>query len=298
MGGSLLICRVAGVPVRVHWSFLLLPVLFLWQPLIGRDPDLMFFRMVAMTCLIVAVICHELAHAFTGRRLGARVHSIVLWPLGGFTQISDMPPRPSAQILLSLSGPLCNLALAVVGAGALIATGGNQYVGAFVWLNVLLGAFNLVPAYPLDGGQALRSALHAKMGYARGDLWTGRIGATAGVAMVIAGLFAGAYRFPLIIIGLIAGASSFNLLRQHRYAARSPAPRAPKTGDFRAWRLPKPELDEEIARRRKAERSDREMRRRVDRILRQIGERGMDSLTDEDRAFLKHASQYLRSRGR
>ncbi len=224
-----------------------------------------------------------------GPGLGADVGDGVLGPLGGFTQVSGMPPAPSAQIMLSLSGPCCNLALGGLAYGL-----GHLFplLLIFAWWNVLLGAFNLIPAPPLDGGAALRAALHAKIGHARGDLWAGRIGIAAGAAAIVLGIMWG--RPLLVFVGIIAGAYSYDLFRQSRFAGYSTRPRTPETGDFRTWRLPRKKLDAEITRKQKIERADKEVRRKVDELLKQISEKGFDSLGEEDRAFLRRAGERLR----
>ena len=102
----------------------------------------------------------------------------------------------------------------------------------------------------------------------------------------------------VIVIGILAGASSFSLLRQGRFAGYSSQPRVPKSGDFRTWRLPKEELDTEIKRQRAIRRADSKMRVKVDGLLKQISEKGADSLSEEDRAFLEKASERLRREGR
>ena len=296
MGRSFLICRIGGVPIRVHWAFLLLPIYFLYGPAIARDSAWLLLSLAALASLVIAVICHELAHATSGRALGAHVHEIVLWPLGGFTRLSDMPPTPRAQILLSLSGPVCNLALAGVSYALWRALGVQAwYVHVFASWNLLLGLFNLVPAPPLDGGEALRAALRAGLGRARGDLWAGRVGLGAAAGVILLGI--AWHSVLVVIIGMMCGAFSWNLLRANRFTGYAPRPRVPRSGDFRVWRLPKQELDGEIKRKHKAKRSSREMRQKVDELLKQISEKGMDSLSEQDRALLRRASKQIRRRG-
>ena len=298
MGRSFLICRFAGVPIRVHWSFFLLPLLFLYWPLVSvrsgpAGADRLLYSAAAMGSLVIAVLCHEMAHAFTGSGLGAQVQDIVLWPLGGFTRLAHVPAAPWPQLQLALSGPVCNLGLAAVAFGFHYLLEERAWaLGVFASWNLFLGLFNLIPAYPLDGSEALRAMLRARLGAGRGDLWTARVGLTAGVAMMVCGMFLNL--FFLTIVGIIAASASYRLMMESRFAGFH-SPRVPKTGDFRAWRLPKSELDAETERRRKAQRTTQEMRRRVDELLRQISEKGMGSLSDADRAFLRRASEHLRS---
>jgi len=299
VGRSFLICRIAGVPLRVHWSFLILPILFLYQPLlhIRSSPHLFVPSLIELLLLVAAVVCHECAHAFTGRRFGAAIHGITLLPFGGVTQLSGMPGTPSAQILLSLAGPACNITLAAA-AYLLAALPGplGIYASVFFYWNLVLGLFNLVPAPMLDGGHALRAALGARLGQERGDLWAGRTGIAAAAALIVYGITQDC--ILVTILGVIAGATSLQLIRQNRFAGYSAQPRVPPSGDFRTWRLPKKELDAEIKRKRTIDRANKEMRQKVDELLKQISEKGIESLSDKDRAFLQAASERLRGQGR
>jgi Zn-dependent protease len=299
VGRSFLICRIAGVPIRAHWSFFLLPVLFLYRPLldIRESPGSFAPAAIAMLMLVAAVVCHELAHALTARSFGGIARAVTLLPFGGVTEVAGLPATPGARVLLSLSGPLCNLALAGVSFGlATLPLTGRTYIAAFFFWNLVLGLFNLLPAPMLDGGHALRAVLCARLGPSRGDLWSGRIGMVVAGMLIITGL-AGGY-ILISILGFIAGAASLQMIRQNRFAARSGAPRVPETGDFRSWRLPKKELDAEIERKRAAGRADADLRRRVDELLKKISQDGMGSLTDDERAFLDAAGSRFRKQGR
>jgi len=299
VGRSFLICRIAGVPVKLHWAYFLVPIYFLWAPFldVGVHPAGLLHGSIDVLLLSAAILAHELAHALTARSFHARVHSITLWALGGLTEVSQMPPAASAKILLSLSGPACTFALAGLGHALSGQPGAvGEHMQFFAFWNFWIGVLNLVPAYPLDGSQALRAALRARLGEARGDLVTARVGIIAGVGIILAGLAWGTT--ILVIIGIMAVAFSYDLLRQNRFAGYSAQPRVPPSGDFRTWRLPKKELDAEIKRKRTIERANREMRRKVDELLKQISEKGIESLSDEDRAFLHAASERLRGQGR
>lgn len=300
MGGSFLICRIAGVPWRAHWSLILLPILLLYQPLINirTNPDNFLPSVIWMLALLLAVICHEAAHAVAGRRLGGTVHGVTLLPFGGITQVSGIRATTGAHVALSLAGPFCNLALAAIAYVIAAASHGtlSMYVGFFSFWSVLLGLFNLVPAPMLDGGQALRAVLHAKLGHGRGDVWSGRIGIAAAVVIGVAGLMSNS--ILMMILAAIAAATSIQLLRQGASAEPFGSPRVPPSGDFRTWRLPKKELAAEIERKRAAERANKEVREKVDLLLKQISEKGIESLSEKDRSFLKAASRRLREQGR
>lgn|GEM_PF-1799566 len=298
MRRSLLICRIAGIPLRIHWAFFVLPIYFLWRPLleVRTEPSWLAQAAIELALLVSAIVLHEFAHAATARAFRADVRSVTLWPLGGFTEIAGMPGTTRANVALSLSGPLCNLALAGVGYGLAAAGGGDWtfYAKLFGYWNLLLGLFNLAPVPPLDGGTALQSVLHARLGHARGDLWAARVGLGAAAVVAIIGLLHG--NTLALVAGLAGLGLSYHLLRQNRFAGYSP--RVPEAGDFRTWRLPKNELNAEIKRKRSADRADRQMREQVDQLLKQISEHGTESLSESDREFLRRAGARIRARQR
>ncbi|MFO7898843.1 MAG: site-2 protease family protein [Planctomycetota bacterium] len=290
MGGSLLICRIRGIPIRVHWSFVLLPLFLLYRPLVSRSLPGLALGAALVVFIVVAIVAHELAHALVGRHLGAQIHNIVLWPLGGFTELSGMPPAPSAQVKLSLAGPLTNLGLGLLAFAATGRSGLGSFAGSFVFINLALGVLNLVPAHPLDGAEALRAFLRGKLGYGRGDLWASRVGVVTAAGVILLGVVW--VRIFLIVLGALSMIASWQMMKRASLVAgpRRSAPRAPQSGDFRVWRLPRDELRDEIKRHRRDRHADREVRERVDRLLKQISEQGMSSLSDDDRQFLKDAA--------
>jgi len=159
--------RIFGVQIRIHLTFLLL-LLFIFVDSVSRS----LVRSTALVGIIFfCVVAHELGHAFAaGRQAGARV--IILLPLGGVTLFDESAQReqnPSRQALSAIAGPMVNIALAIVGALMMTAVlpgfrlSQQPFVTtadlarSFVWVNVFLGGFNLLPAYPLDGGRVLRA---------------------------------------------------------------------------------------------------------------------------------------------
>ncbi|HYE96172.1 MAG TPA: site-2 protease family protein [Rubricoccaceae bacterium] len=194
MGGSLRIGRIAGIDVYLHWTFGLLLVGAFGFFLVGGQP---VERAVGGVLLILAVfgcvVLHELGHALAARRYGVPTRDITLYPIGGVARLQRIPERPSQELVVALAGPAVNVVLAALIAGGLATagqpvrwTGGLSPPGAslwhdLLWVNVVLVAFNLLPAFPMDGGRVLRALLAFRLDYARAT----QIAAAVGQAMAI-----------------------------------------------------------------------------------------------------------------
>jgi len=145
--------------------------------------------------LLVGVLAHEMAHAFTARRFGLKVEGITLTWMGGVTRIQGEAERPGPEFLVAVVGPLASAAFgaALWGVHALVAGADNLVLAALGWLaviNVVLAVFNLIPASPLDGGRVL----HAVMWALSRDRWKAtRLSSGAGVGLGVAFLFGGFY---------------------------------------------------------------------------------------------------------
>lgn len=212
MSWSLRVLTVRGIPVRVHASFFLILV---WAGFLGftdrgRNSAVgsVTFMVLFTLLLFVCVVLHELGHSLVAQQFGVKVHDITLWPIGGVARLAGMPRRPLAEFVITAAGPLVNLALALLfGVATVAAIGPEQLVNMLMtgrgWFrlideqtpltllvlltlqNLLLVAFNLLPAFPLDGGRLLRSFLAVLMPYRRATRAASFIG--QGLAVVLAG---------------------------------------------------------------------------------------------------------------
>ena len=196
MLGSFHIGTVFGIALRVHWLFLAMLVFFALLPGVGAAGVL--FIGVIGSCV---VILHELGHSLVAKAFGIHVVDITLWPLGGMARMTEIPEDTKVESLIAIAGPAVNFVLAglalvallVLGLSPLQAIDSAQFAakvtGWFLGWNLLLGVFNLVPAFPMDGGRILRALLGA------GGDWVGatekavRVGRWFAIAMVLAGFF-------------------------------------------------------------------------------------------------------------
>ncbi|HYN29170.1 MAG TPA: site-2 protease family protein [Dermatophilaceae bacterium] len=195
-GPGLRVATVAGVPVYVGASWLLLAVVVT----VITAGDLRELGATAYLVgagraltLLVAVLVHEAAHAVTARRLGLVVHRVVADLWGGHTAYDPRGVTPARSALIAVCGPLANLALAALAAGAGLFVASDGVVGLLlwgaVWFNLLLAVFNLLPGLPLDGGQIVDAAVWAATGRRDRGLvaagWSGRVLALLVVAAVL-----------------------------------------------------------------------------------------------------------------
>jgi len=224
-GHSLPIGRVAGIPIRLHWTFFLLLALVAavdWS----AGENAVFSGLVWIVALFTSVVAHEVAHCIVARRRGAHVLGIVIFPLGGLSQLETMPTAPNDELAVAIVGPLTSMAIGMVLLAAGLVIGAHiwpptLFVGSWWarlgWLNLLLGAFNLLPALPMDGGRVLRAALARHRSHLEATVLAGRVARYVGTAMVVVGFL---YDFWLILIGLFVLVGA----RAEEEAARQPSP--------------------------------------------------------------------------
>lgn len=192
-----------GVPLRAHWSVLIVLGLFAWLLAELELPTMLpgqtrtaywVAGIISAPVFFATLFAHELAHAVTSRHYGMRVERITLWMLGGMTELDGEPPSPKADALIAASGPATSLLVAGASWGLYSVIGGeNLAVVALLWLaqiNLVLAVFNLLPGAPLDGGRLLRALLWWR--------YRDRVRATGAAAAAGRGL-----GFILIALGLL-----------------------------------------------------------------------------------------------
>jgi Zn-dependent protease/predicted transcriptional regulator len=200
-GWSLTLGTILGIPVRIHFTFL---ILLVWFGVVSAGQfGGAFWAALVLVCLFGCVLLHELGHATAARRYGVRTREIVLYPIGGIAQLENIPGG-RAELVIALAGPLVNLILAGLLLLAIVLTDpalaedvarGMEITGPrtlLPWLlfaNVMLFVFNLIPAFPMDGGRVLRAALTLRLGSERATQIAARVGQTIAVLFGLAGIF-------------------------------------------------------------------------------------------------------------
>jgi Zn-dependent protease len=235
MSWSFRIAQVRGIEIRVHITFFLILVLgaVQWGGITGRL-DGALFGIVLMILLFTCVTLHELGHSLVALRFGIPVREITLLPLGGVAQITKNPDKPIQELLIAIAGPLVNVVIAAIlvvalggfgdanvlnGRGLLSSLEEPSPQGLLVWLlaaNISLVVFNLIPAFPLDGGRVLRALLWMVMGYRRATRVASVIGQIIAIGLGLFGLLEGNFILILIAVFVFFGAGQENVMAESK----------------------------------------------------------------------------------
>ena len=193
MKWSLKLARVRGILIQVHWTFLILVTYVAMAYASGGASAAGVAKGVALLiAMFGCVVLHELGHALTAQRFGIHTKDITLLPIGGIARLGRPPDDPTEEFFIAVAGPAVNVVIAGVLWAMLAATDslqpirslldlGGPFFVQLMWINVVLVLFNLLPAFPMDGGRILRSLLAFRLDYGRATA----IAATMGQAMAI-----------------------------------------------------------------------------------------------------------------
>ena len=205
MKSSFKIFSVFGIPVELHLSFLLLMVLIYIVAFLKIIPAINLITAVLITLIFATVVIHELSHSYLAKRYGLKIERIVLLPIGGISEMEELPKDPSQELRIALVGPLSNLVIAAITFIILIILGPYLSIiltGAlyyFTIVNLILGLFNLLPAFPMDGGRILRAFLAERMSFVKATKLAANIGKQFAIIMAVIGVF---YNILLILVAI------------------------------------------------------------------------------------------------
>jgi Zn-dependent protease len=198
---------LGGIEVRIHVTFLLLVALVALGSTAPGGPGLTS-GMSWLFALFACVVLHELAHSYVARRNGIPVVSIDLLPIGGVSRMGRLPEDPGVELRMAAAGPAASIALGALFAAVAVLSGTAMWppglydgglVARLAWANLLLAAFNLLPAFPLDGGRVLRAVLEAHRDRAAATHLAARVGRIFAAAMIAGGLVVNLW---LVVIGV------------------------------------------------------------------------------------------------
>ena len=232
MNRSLRIGSVAGIGLFLHWTFLLLVaglVAFLYYQ--GESLATTLRILGIMGGLFGCVVLHELGHALTAKYFSVPTQSITLYPIGGLARLERLPEEPLKEFWIAVAGPLVNMIIAIVLAFGLALGDAPMSIGAaytidahagatLMWLNIGLAVFNMLPAFPMDGGRVLRALLAVRYDYAQATQTAARVGQVMAVLFGLVGIIW--FNFILLFIALFVyiGAQQESQHAMFRSAAR------------------------------------------------------------------------------
>ncbi len=233
MKTSFQIGKIMGIPIKLHITFLLILPLFAWSfaitpPRLGfSDQDLPLryvLSFAAAVSLFICVVLHELGHSYIAKKHGTKIQNITLFLFGGVSSLEEIPRNPKTELKMAMAGPVVSflIALIFIIIYSFFKPSGESFVDylflsainnpylRLVWMisviNIILGIFNLLPAFPMDGDRVLRAWLAQRMSYIKATREAAGIGKMFAIFMGIFGLFYN-FWFMLIAFFIYIGAS-------------------------------------------------------------------------------------------
>jgi stage IV sporulation protein FB len=207
---SVNIGSIAGTAIRIHITFLMFLVWIFAAGWASGGPEAAIQSLIFMVLLFACVLAHEFGHIFTARAFGVATPDVTLLPIGGVARLERIPEKPSEEFLIAIAGPLVNVAIALVlmvgmrahlDAQSLAAVESTNVslVDRLAEVNLFLALFNMIPAFPMDGGRVLRALLATRLGHVRATEVAATIGQLCAFALGFLGLF---YNPLLIFIAI------------------------------------------------------------------------------------------------
>ncbi len=212
MKNSLFIGKIAGIKIFLHWTF---PIIIFWIIFSnlrrGLNAEQVTWSVVFILALFLCVTLHELGHALAARRYHIKTKDITLYPIGGVARLEKMPEKPMQELIVALAGPAVNFVIVIIlflflrltklptDFSVITNITADNFLLSLAVINLWLAVFNLIPAFPMDGGRVLRALLSLRLNRILATQIAARIGQSLAIAFVFIGFF---YNPFLIFIGL------------------------------------------------------------------------------------------------
>jgi Zn-dependent protease len=244
MAWSWKIGRIAGIPIFVHWTFLILIAwLVLGELLEGHDLVTTMLQVGFVLSLFGCVVLHELGHALAARHYGVQTADITLLPIGGLARLQRIPDQPLQELVVAVAGPAVNVLIVAVLLALGVSWPSNvndpqHLVLARFWpkllvVNVFLFLFNLLPAFPMDGGRVLRALLAMRLEYTRATRIAASIGQVMAIVFGLLGLTSGNPILLLIALFVWIGAEGEAVQVEERLVLKGVPVRAAMLTDYK-----------------------------------------------------------------
>lgn len=186
LGWSINLCRIRGITLALHVSFLALLAYVAWEGWTEGGLAGAAWSVAIIGTFFTCVVLHELGHSLTARHFGIGVRRILLMPIGGMAEFESIPREPRRELLITLAGPAVNFAIAgllwsLVGSPRQWSLSSYEadalgFAHLLLHWNLLMGCFNLVPVFPMDGGRIFRALLATRLTYVRATFWAATVG--------------------------------------------------------------------------------------------------------------------------
>jgi Zn-dependent protease/CBS domain-containing protein len=230
MGGSFKIGRAFGIDVKVHWTFFLLLVFFAFLGFQNtQSPLVALVTALVVVALFFCVLLHEFGHSLVAQRLGLEVPDITLLPIGGLARLKSLPDKPADEVKIAIAGPLVNVVLAPIFFAMASLLGANLFappdllggvgsVGEVIvylgYINVALAVFNLIPAFPMDGGRVLRGLLATRLGPVRATDISSSIGQLFAIGFFVLGFLSNPFLILIAVFIFFGASGEAQMVRQ------------------------------------------------------------------------------------
>jgi Zn-dependent protease/CBS domain-containing protein len=240
MRWSLNIGTIAGTAVRVHITFLLFLVWIFAADYASGGPDEAWTGLLFMVLLFACVLAHEFGHIFTARAFGVATPDVTLLPIGGVARLERIPEEPRQEFLIAIAGPAVNV---VIGLALMLLAGAHldpvalsvdnaqiSMLDRLANVNLFLAVFNMIPAFPMDGGRVLRALLAIRMGHTRATETAAAIGQGVAFLLGFVGLFYNPLLIFIAVFVYLAAASEAHTVAMRAMAHGVPVTNAMMTG--------------------------------------------------------------------
>ncbi len=223
MSWSLNVGSVAGTAIRIHVTFVLLLAWIFGVEYLSGGPQAAWNGLLFILLLFLCVLLHEFGHIFAARGFGVRTPDVILLPIGGVSRLERIPEQPSEEFLIAVAGPAVNIVIAFllvfVGGANLSAdhlsaleSANVSMIDRLAFVNLFLALFNLLPAFPMDGGRVLRALLATRLGYVRATEVAAMIGQWVAFALGFLGLFGNPLLIFIAIFVYLAASSEAHIV--------------------------------------------------------------------------------------
>lgn len=240
MGWSLNIGSIAGTAVRIHITFLLFLIWIFGASYATGGSDAAWGGLIFLILIFACVLAHEFGHIFTARAFGVATPDVTLLPIGGVARLERIPEKPMEEFLIAVAGPLVNIVIAVFlilffsadatnGSAALVDNRQTPLADRLAQVNLFLAVFNMIPAFPMDGGRVLRALLSAKFGFVRATEIAASIGQGFAFLLGFVGLFYNPILIFIAIFVYLAASSEAHMVALRSVARGVPVSAATMT---------------------------------------------------------------------